>query len=87
MSDGTDRDQRQESPGRTMATHVCGDTADEIELAALTEAREVFGPYRLLAVIPSYRIYKIDASSSARHRESGKRFEASVTVRAGDDPS
>jgi hypothetical protein len=87
MSDGTDRDQRQESPSRTMTTHVCGDTADEIELAALTKAREAFGPYRLLSVIPSYRIYEIDGSSTAKHRESGKRFDASVIVRAEDDPA
>lgn len=87
MSDDTDRSQRQESPGRIMHTYVCGNTADEIELAALTEAREVFGPYRLLSVVPTYQIHEVDGCSNAQHRESGKRFEASVLIRAEDDPS
>ena len=78
MNEDTDR--RQESPGRIMHVYVWGDTADEIELAALDKAREFFGPDRQLMVNPGYHVWTIDRSSSPEARESGKRYSSSMIV-------
>ena len=79
MNEDTDR--RQESPGRILHVYVCGDTADEIELAALDEARAFFGPDRRLAVIPAYRIGATASSTLPEVRGSGKRYVAGIDVR------
>ena len=77
MNEDTGR--RQESPGRVMHVYVWGDTAEEIELAALDKAREFFGPDRQLAVIPDYQVSSIGPHGP--FRESGKRYTAGVRVR------
>jgi hypothetical protein len=73
---------RQDSPGRTIAVVAFGDTADEIEMAALDEARAFFGDRRL-EVIRDYAVQ--DAISSIDvDRESGKKYRAQVCVRVVD---
>jgi len=78
MNEDTDR--RQESPGRILHVYVCGDTANEIELAALDEARAFFGSDRRLAVIPAYRIHATASSTILEIRKSGKRYVAGIDV-------
>lgn len=60
--------------GRTINVVVCGDTADEIELAALDEARKFFGPDRQLEVVHDYSV----TGMPAHHKlaESGKKYLA-----------
>jgi hypothetical protein len=85
MSEDTDR--RQESPGRVMHVYVWGDTADEVELAALDKAREFFGPDRQLEVVLGYHVWTIDRSSSPEAQESGKRYSSSIIVRTVESQS
>ena len=82
MSDDFTRDdERTGAPGRILYVEVFGDTADEIELAALDRAREFFGPGPQLAVIPAYRVLGIDRTGSPEAQESGKLYRAGVDVR------
>jgi hypothetical protein len=37
---------------------VCGDTREEMEMAALDQAREFFGPDARLRVIPEYSVVR-----------------------------
>ena len=41
-------------PGRSVSVHVYGDTADQLELAALDAAGEFFGTARQLVIIPGW---------------------------------
>lgn len=54
MNDDTEA--RQRAPGRTINVRVGGDTADEIELAALDAARAFFGDDRQLEVVRDYGV-------------------------------
>jgi hypothetical protein len=70
---------RPRHPGRTINIKVYGDTADELELAALGKAREFFGADRQLTVIPDYlasRVTPMDAEQA-----DGKQYIAEVRVR------
>jgi len=80
--DDRDIEQQQESPGRVMYVVAFGDTADEIEMSALDQAREFFGPDRHLAIIPKYGASLVHAAHPPNYRESGKRYYAHITVRA-----
>ena len=71
--------------GRTISVRAFGDTADEIELFALDEARRVFGADIPLAIILNYQINSVDPTSSLAPFAGGKGYCASVMVgeRAG----
>lgn len=67
--------------GRSIRVQAFGDTASEVELDALDQAREFFGGDIKLAVVRSYSV------SDAKHwgeKARGKRHAASVTIRAED---
>jgi hypothetical protein len=65
---------------RKVRVRAFGDTADEIELFALDEARRVFGPDVPLAIDRSYLIVRVEATSLAPSA-GGKTYTASVDVR------
>lgn len=71
--------QRQKPAGRTFGVSVAGDTADEIELAALDAAREFFGDSRQLEVVRDYRAFPVGLI--AGHAQSGKKYSAEVRIR------
>jgi hypothetical protein len=66
---------RQVSPGRELRTFVREDSADEIELAALDDARRFFGEDARLEVVRDYRAWNNTS------RDAEKRYYATVTVR------
>jgi hypothetical protein len=65
---------------RKIRVRAFGDTADEIELSALDEARRVFGPDVPLAIERSYLIVRVENTSQAPNA-GGKAYTASVDVR------
>jgi hypothetical protein len=65
---------------RKVRVRAFGDTADEIELFALDEARRVFGPDVPLTIDRSYLIVRVEATSQAPSA-GGKAYTASVDVR------
>jgi hypothetical protein len=65
---------------RSLRVRAFGDTADEIELFALDEARRVFGPDVPLAIDRSYLIVRVEATSLAPSA-GGKTYTASVDIR------
>jgi hypothetical protein len=71
--------ERLKYPGRIFRTSVVGDTADEIELAALDEARVFFGDGRQLEVVHDYQAIPVELIP--RHAQSGKKYTAEVCVR------
>jgi hypothetical protein len=79
MYEDTDRQTGQ--PARVIEVIAFGDTADEIELVALDQARAFFGGDRQLEVIRDYKANGIIASIKAE-AESGKKYRAEVRVRA-----
>lgn len=87
MNDDIRSDEHTASPGRILWVVAYGDTADEIEMAALDAAREFFGPDRRLAVIPDYQVSSIGPHSPARDRASGKRYVTSAKVRTVEGQS
>lgn len=85
MSDeDTESDLKPEEVNRSICVHAYGDTADELELNALTMAREAFGPYRLLTPVLRYHIYPISESDGLMHRQAGKKFRSNITIWAVD---
>jgi len=79
MSEGTDRETR--PAGREVEVLAFGDTADEIELAALDEARPFFGDAARLTVVHGYRAQAVLAGYSLEKQAGGKKYHATVTVR------
>lgn len=79
MSEGIDRDIR--PAGREVDVFVFGDNADEIELAALDEARPFFGDGVHLTVVPAYRALSVLPGGALEPRAGGKKYHATVTVR------
>ena len=79
MSEGTDRETR--PAGRELSLLVFGDNADEIEFAALDEARPFFGDGVHLTVVPAYTVHSVRLSGSLAARAGGKKYQANVLVR------
>ena len=75
--EGIDREAR--PAGRTFVALVAGDTAEEIELAALDAAREFFGAGPQLEVMRNYKVGPVGGFSP--HAPSGKKYCAEVPVR------
>jgi hypothetical protein len=77
--DSTDRETR--PAGRSMVVTVFGDTADEIELAALDEARPFFGDRVQLEVVRNWEAEQVRPAGSLALQAAGKKYCAGVTVR------
>jgi hypothetical protein len=77
--EGIDRETR--PAGREVEVFVFGNTADELELAALDEARPFFGDAVRLIVVPDYRAQTVLADGSYFMQSEGRKFQARVTVR------
>jgi hypothetical protein len=77
-------DTERRNPGRSLTVRAFGDTANEIELYALDEARAFFGDDIKLTVERDYVTSAI--SSASRHTLPGevadKKYLATVLVRA-----
>jgi hypothetical protein len=71
---------------RKIRVRAFGDTADEIELSALDEARRVFGPDVPLAIDRSYLIVPVENTSATAEAAGGKGYTASVDVRERPAP-
>jgi hypothetical protein len=65
--------------GRVFDVRCHGDTAPEIEMAALEEAEHAFGPGVALAVVPCYRMFWLSLDEL---EITGKRYGAYITVLA-----
>jgi hypothetical protein len=77
--EGIDRETR--PAGREVEVLVFGDTADELELAALDEARPFFGDAVRLEVVRDYRALAVLPNGVFAARANGKKYQANVTVR------
>ena len=77
MNDDTTRQDK--ARGRTFLASVAGDTAVEIELAALDAARAFFGDGPQLEVVHDYTV--IDTNCIPAFRGCGKEYTAEVPVR------
>ena len=83
MSDDVGQDQHLHSRGRVLYVTACGDTPDEIEMAALDEARAFFGPDLRLVVIRDWQASQISPRSI--YAQTGKKYTADVRVRTVED--
>jgi hypothetical protein len=77
--EGIDRETR--PAGREVSVFVFGDNADEIELAALDEARPFFGQHAHLTVVPDYRALSVLPDGYYVTQAAGKKYQAAVIVR------
>jgi hypothetical protein len=80
--DSTDRETRPAS--RSMSVRVFGNSADEIELSALDEARPFFGEAARLEVARDWHAGDVGSYATLneyRERATGKKYTASVLVR------
>jgi hypothetical protein len=66
--------------GRSIEVLAFGDTANELELAALDEARKFFGKDRQLEVVPSYKAFRPIVAQLVE-RADGKAYYATICVR------
>jgi len=67
--------------GRDLTMMAYGDSAPEIEMAALDAARKVFGDdVRLVPV----RKYSVTVAGQGEANPAGKKYRASITVRVMD---
>jgi hypothetical protein len=85
--EGIDRETR--PAGREVEVFVFGNTADELELAALDEARPFFGAQVRLAIVPDYRAMTVLVGGSLAAKAAGRKYQATVivrTVEGGSDP-
>ena len=69
-----------------MQVFVFGDTADEIELAALDEGRPFFGDSVRLGVVRDYTAHRVLPNGTFGVLAAGKRYQANVTVRTIELP-
>jgi len=79
MSDN-DTSRHDEALGRKISVLAFGDTADEIELYALDQARAFFGKDLRLEVVRSYEVWGISTGSMLA-KAGGKQHHAQITVR------
>lgn len=80
MSDN-DTSRQDGTLGRRLRVRAFGDTADEIELFALDEARRVFGQDVPLEIDRSYLIVRVEVTSAVAEAAGGKGYTAPVDVR------
>jgi hypothetical protein len=67
--------------GRSVSVLVFGDTADEIELAALDEVRPFFGDGVILEVVREWEAFDTSGPVGQMPQAAGKKYYARVTVR------
>jgi len=65
--------------GRRLSVSAFGDNPEEIEFAALDEARRFFGEEAVLAIQPSYRVWVVETRAD-KARANGKRYWADISV-------
>lgn len=76
-----DQEQEQQDQ-RTFLAEAYGDTPEELELAALDEARTFFGNEVRLAIQPDYAVARPQSTgTAAKAAERGKKYRALVRVR------
>ena len=74
--------EREQSDERTFLAETYGDTPEELELAALDEARAFFGHEVRLAIVANYAVARPQSpATAARALEMGKTYRALVRVR------
>jgi len=73
--------------GRSISLLAAGDTVDEIEAAALDEARKVFGPDRTLEIVRNYKILDVPDGSGIKDKAGDKRYYARILIREPLDQS
>jgi hypothetical protein len=74
-----DQDQHVSADGRILHVTAYGDNVNELELAALDEAREFFGPDVHLEVVNDYQV----VGTGEFDKEAGdKKYAAGMRVRA-----
>jgi hypothetical protein len=78
MTDSTNQGQRGDIEGRCISMRVFGDTASELEFAALDEARAVFGEDVRLEIEPSYRINPVAGLLDSK--AGGKKYVTTIRV-------
>jgi hypothetical protein len=76
-----DTQQGERRLGRSIEVLAFGDNADEIELAALDEARKFFGRDIHLEVVRDYRVLDVRPGGALEAKAGGKGYQATVTVR------
>jgi hypothetical protein len=74
-----DQDQHVSADGRILHVTVHGDNANELELAALDEARGFFGPDVHLEVVNDYQV---TGTSEFDKDANGRKYIAGMRVRA-----
>ena len=79
MMDDTDRETQ--PAGRVMRALAFGDTATEVELAALDEARVFFGTDLQLRVVSDYMVFPVLPNEALSEQAGGKKYRSSVLVR------
>jgi phytoene dehydrogenase-like protein len=74
---------QQKAPrGRSFRALVFGDTAPELEQAALDEARAFFGNGTALRVVPDYEAMLVHPRGALAREADGKKYQAYVSVQA-----
>lgn len=77
--------EQEQQDQRTFLAEAYGDTPEELELAALDEARAFFGDRVRLAIVPDYATARPQSPKTAtRATELGKTYRALVRVRVVD---
>ena len=79
MNERTDRETQPER--RSLSAYVYGDTPDELEMAALDEARSFFGEGPRLEVVHSYEAVQVRPFHRVPAQFAGKKYQAAVLVR------
>lgn len=88
MEDSTSQGQHTDPQRRNVSLLVYGNTAAEIELAALDEARAFFGDDLCLEIVRNYQAYRpLFDGNQAECARRGAQFMATVVVRVVEDAS
>jgi hypothetical protein len=78
-----EQDTSQQASGRSFTAFVYGDTANEMELAALDQARAFFGETVQLTIVKDYGV----GSAQGHPGADGKRYCGAVRVEVTEDAS
>ena len=81
-----DAEQSTRPAGRSINVQAFGDSADELELAALDEARTVFGKDMRLEIVRDYLINPVSSATKLFEKAGGKRYVSTIGVRVLEQP-
>ena len=73
-----EQEQRERTYGRRITVEVRADSMNELEMAALDEARAYFGSEVQLEVLPNYHVHAY--GHGVDNSNNGKRYHANVMV-------